>query len=124
LDLIFDTHALVWFAAGSSAFGRRAKQEADRPGSRVFVSAVTAWEYSDLRNRGRLGDAPAIDILQAEMVFELLDFPARLWELATDLPDIHRDPVDRMLVAHAIAADLVIVTADRRIGSYPVRTLW
>jgi PIN domain nuclease of toxin-antitoxin system len=43
---------------------------------------------------------------------------------ADSLPDIHRDPVDRMLIAHAIAAGLVLVTADRQIDRYPVRTLW
>jgi PIN domain nuclease of toxin-antitoxin system len=58
------------------------------------------------------------------MGFALLDFPASLWELAETLPDIHRDPADRMLVAHAIAADLVLVTADRRMAEYPVRILW
>ena len=124
MDLIFDTHALVWFAAGSPAFGRLAKLQADQPESRVYVSAVTAWEYSDLRTRRRLANAPRLDQLQAEMGFELLDLPGGVWELATTLPDIHRDPVDRMLIAHAIAANLVLVTADRRIGEYPVRTLW
>ena len=124
MDLIFDTHALVWFAIGSPAFGRRAKEESDRAETRIFVSAVTAWEYSDLRNRGRLGSAPPIDRLQEEMGFELVDFPASLWELAHSLPDIHRDPTDRMLIAHSINADLVLVTADRQMQRYPVRTLW
>lgn len=124
MDLIFDTHALVWFAAGSSAFGRLARLQAERAETRVYVSAVTAWEYSDLRTRRRLAKAPPLDALRQEMGFELLDFPGSVWELATTLPDIHRDPVDRMLVAHAMLAGLVVVTADRRIAQYPVRTLW
>jgi PIN domain nuclease of toxin-antitoxin system len=122
--LIFDTHALVWFAVGSPAFGRRAKAASDRSDSRIFVSAVTAWEYADLRHRGRLGDAPVLAGLQADMGFDLLDYPGSAWVHAHGLPDIHRDPVDRMLIAHALAEDLTIVTADRRIHSYPVRTLW
>lgn len=124
MDLIFDTHALVWFAIGSPRFGRKAKEECGRADSRIFVSAVTAWEYADLRHRGRLADGPSLDLLQAEMGFQLLDYPASAWERARELPDIHRDPVDRMLIAHALAEGMTIVTADRRIHSYPVRTLW
>lgn len=124
LDLIFDTHALVWFAAGSALFGRAAKQQSDQPETRIFVSAVTAYEYADLRARGRLGDAPPLDLLEAEMGYQLLDLPGSVWEIASALPDIHRDPVDRMLIAHAIAANLVLVSADRNIHGYPVRTLW
>jgi PIN domain nuclease of toxin-antitoxin system len=41
-----------------------------------------------------------------------------------ELPMIHRDPFDRMLVAQALATDLTLVTRDRRLRSYPVPTLW
>lgn len=40
------------------------------------------------------------------------------------LPEIHRDPFDRMLIAQAMVEELPIVTNDVRIGSYPVQTVW
>jgi len=88
------------------------------------VSAITAWEYADLQKRRRLPTTEDILHLQSLYGFELLDFPSSAWALAEELPDIHRDPVDRMFIAHAIAADLTIVTADRSIRRYPVKTLW
>ena len=124
MDLIFDTHALVWFGAGSPRFSRRVRHETEAPDCRIYVSAVTAWEYSDLLNRGRLPGATELDVLQLGLGFEILDWTAELWRYAKRLPDLHRDPVDRMLVAHAIEADLTIATADRTIPCYPVRTLW
>lgn len=56
--------------------------------------------------------------------FEIVDFSADLWVMAAALPAIHRDPVDRMLIAHAMALNMVLVTGDRTIRRYPVPSLW
>jgi PIN domain nuclease of toxin-antitoxin system len=124
LDLIFDTHALVWFGAGSSSFSKSVLEALEQPDCRTFVSAVTAWEYSDLVARGRLPGAAGLHVLQKGLGFELLDLPAGLWRRASVLPAIHRDPIDRMLIAHALEAGLVLVTADRQMRDYPVQSLW
>jgi PIN domain nuclease of toxin-antitoxin system len=50
-------------------------------------------------------------------------FPAGCWELLMDLPAIHRDPVDRMLVTHALVKDMALVTADANIRRYPVNCI-
>ena len=50
------------------------------------------------------------------------DVPTDLWELADRLPDLHGDPMDRMLIAHALPADLPLLTADATIQNYPIRT--
>jgi PIN domain nuclease of toxin-antitoxin system len=42
----------------------------------------------------------------------------------TRLPRLHRDPFDRMLVCQAIAGGMAILTPDREVAAYPVRTLW
>lgn len=54
----------------------------------------------------------------------LRDLPAEVWRLADRLPDLHRDPIDRMLLAHAMHDDVTLVTADRTMHAYPVATLW
>jgi PIN domain nuclease of toxin-antitoxin system len=51
-----------------------------------------------------------------------LDEPAVLQ--LTRLPEIHKDPFDRMLICQAIAHGLIILTPDPLIGQYPLRTLW
>lgn len=124
MDLIFDTHALAWYSAGSRKFSRIARQEVDKPETRIFVSAVTAWEYADLIVRARLPGAAPFDALRSRMGFEILGLPVELWRAAQTLPNIHRDPIDRMLVAHAIEAGLTLVTADAAMQAYPVKTLW
>lgn len=85
---------------------------------------MTAWEYVYLWQRGRIPEAAHFGDVLDMMDFTLLDFPGNAWSLASGLPPIHRDPVDRMLIAHAIAADLTLVTADKAMRRYPVKSLW
>ena len=46
--------------------------------------------------------------------------PQRIWQAVGRLPDIHRDPIDRMLIAHALAEGCTLATADANIRKYPV----
>lgn len=124
MDLILDTHTLLWLVTGDRRLSQTLVAGLADPDTHCFVSAVTAWEYSDLHRRGRLPGSVPLPLAQERFGFSLLDLPADLWTQAEALPDIHGDPVDRMLIAHAIAANLVLVTADRKIARYPVRTLW
>jgi PIN domain nuclease of toxin-antitoxin system len=124
LDLLLDTHVLVWFAAGDARLSQGFLSLLPDAATRLFVSAVTAHEYADLLARGRFGEGVGLEQLQGVMGFHLLDFPAASWAAVVTLPDIHRDPVDRMLVAHAITLDLPIATADATLARYPVRIVW
>jgi PIN domain nuclease of toxin-antitoxin system len=124
LDLILDTHALAWIASDDRRLSQRLVAAMRDPETRLMVSAVTAYEYSDLLARGRLPTEVDIGILQAVLGFVLVDYSAALWSVATALPDIHRDPVDRMLIAHSIAIEATLVTADETMQRYPVKILW
>jgi PIN domain nuclease of toxin-antitoxin system len=50
----------------------------------------------------------------------LIDLPQDIWRVVGDLPDIHRDPLDRLLIAHALTEGMTLVTADTNIRRYPV----
>jgi PIN domain nuclease of toxin-antitoxin system len=88
--------------------------------SELFVSAVIAFEYSDLAARGRLPVDEPIGELVSRFDLIVLPLPENAYTVLPDLPDIHRDPVDRMLIAHALADDMTLVTADANIRRYPV----
>jgi len=124
MDLILDTQALLWLVTGDSRLSPALVQQLADPDTRCFVSAVTAWEYSDLHLRGRLPGSAALSVAREKLGFEILDFTSDLWTQAAELPHIHGDPIDRMLVAHARALGMTLATADREIRRYPVATLW
>ncbi len=94
----------------------------------VYVSAASVWEIVIKVAAGRLelGGPPAAVIPEQ---LELNGFTPLAVELphvleAAGLPAVHGDQFDRMLVAQAIREQLVLVSADERLRSYPVRTIW
>jgi PIN domain nuclease of toxin-antitoxin system len=124
LALLLDTQILVWIGSGNPRLPNHVRRQILDADATLFVSAVTAWEFVDLEDRLRFPDgvsfAPIVDRLDAT----LLDYPADAWKVVRQLPKVHLDPVDRMVIAHAIVADLTLVTADAEMRAYPVKTLW
>ena len=120
--ILADTHVLVWLTGKNSRLPDAARERLlDEP---FAVSAVTAFEYADLQQRGRLGHAPPLEILRVGLDFEILPFVEEAAVLAAQLEHIPGDPIDHMLVAHALALDATLTTADAKIRQYPVKTLW
>jgi PIN domain nuclease of toxin-antitoxin system len=124
LDLLLDTQVLVWLASGDRRLTRQAAAAIDDLSNAAFVSAVTAAEYVDLQVRGRFPLDVGLGELLRNFALRLADFPGEAWRWMPTLPPLHRDPVDRMLVAHALAADMTIISADAMIRRYPVRAIW
>lgn len=122
--LLIDTQILVWTATRDARLPVGISDRLTSGHDVLFVSAVTAFEYVDLNDRGRFGaDLPLLPLLDA-LEAEVIAFPAEAWKQLLSLPDLHRDPVDRMLVAHALHDNLTLVTADATLRRYPVTLLW
>ena len=117
-----DTHILVWLGQASERLPAQARDRLIEEG--FAVSAVTAWEYADLHGRGRMRGAVSLDRIVEAFGCPIIDFPADAADVAASLPHDHGDPLDRMLVGHAISASAVLATADRKMRQYPVSLLW
>lgn len=124
MRLLLDTHLLVWLPTGDPRISAAAREAILDPGNDLFTSAVSAFELADLQRRGRLAMTESLDAFAGQLGLSVLDFPAEAWTVCADLPDVHRDPVDRMMIAHAIAGELTIVSADETVRRYPIRSLW
>lgn len=123
MNLLLDTHALLWWLADDPSLGGEARRAIADPENLVAVSAASAWEISIKRGLGKL-DAPA-DLTHAVAVsgFEPLPITLEHAEGVASLPRHHDDPFDRMLVAQARAEGLAIVTRDPRFREYEVSVL-
>lgn len=124
MRLLLDTQILVWIPLGDRRISNRAVDAIRFSDNSLHVSAPVAFEFADLQRRGRFPVEESLDSLAELIGFSVIDFPAEAWRVAEALPNIHRDPVDRMMIAHAILGGFTLVTADRTIRSYPVRSLW
>lgn len=119
-----DTHAALWLLTGEVPLGPRAAAAIDDPATEVLLSAAVVWEVAIKRGIGKLdcpdGFAAVLIGAGARAAPITLDHAARV----EHLPDIHRDPFDRLLVAQAQLERAAIVTRDPAIARYDVATIW
>jgi PIN domain nuclease of toxin-antitoxin system len=124
--LLLDTHVFLWLNAAPERLGS-ALVEIEDSRHRLVVSAASSWEIAIKHARGRLPlpDPPEryVPELIRRIGAQALSIEHAHALAVTSLPPLHRDPFDRLLVAQARSIDATLVTADERLGRYPVRTL-
>lgn len=128
MRLLLDTHALLWWLAGSDLLSVEARKAIENPANTVLVSAASAFEIATKHRLGKLPGAAAIaaDIAGcvADQGFAQLPISLRDGERAGALAGIHRDPFDRMLIAQALGEKLVLVSNEALFDRYGVSRLW
>jgi PIN domain nuclease of toxin-antitoxin system len=126
VNLLLDTHSLLWFLAGHRRLSQRARLAAESPANAVYASAVSGYELAYRRMRGLLEFTVIDELSEYVQRARLIELPVTLAHTiaAGELPWVHRDPWDRILVAQAKSESLTVVTADSQFESYDVKTLW
>lgn len=128
MNLLLDTHALLWFLAGDARLSGRARTAIEDLGNRRLFSIASAWEIAIKVSLGKLNlIAPFEQIIPGLLYangIELLPLrPEHVSPLIT-LPLHHRDPFDRVLVTQAIVENAAIVSADVILDQYDIRRIW
>lgn len=128
MKYLLDTHAFMWADSNSSQLSKSAKAEISDPDNMIFVSLVSIWEIQIKHQLGKLpltGELNAIvERQQQENGIELL--PIQLSHIIEldNLPLLHRDPFDRLLIAQARVGGLTLISHDSVMAQYPVQVLW
>ena len=119
MNLLLDTHIILWSASEPDRLPGRVAEELENPANDLWYSPVSVWEILLLAEKGRISVGKGIEesIRRIFQVLPLREAPLNI-EVAiqsrnVDLP--HQDPADRFLAATAIVYELVLVTADKRI---------
>ncbi len=128
MRILLDTHAFLWWISDSPELSDAAREAiADGRNAPIF-SAVSGWEIVVKAGLGKLElpDSPAkfVNEQLSHNGLEVLPIHLRHALGVYGLPDHHRDPFDRLLVAQAVVERLPILTAGPEIPRYPVETLW
>lgn len=121
--LLLDTHAFLWWLSDDPALGVETRQMMSEPRNQVLVSAASIWEISIKQAKGMLEAPEDLEALVEDEGFTKLPISLFHGQQAGKLPEIHRDPFDRMLIAQAQAEGLELVTADGVIPQYGVRVV-
>ena len=128
MRVLLDTHAFLWWLAGSDRLSGAARAAIGDPENDILVSAASAWEIAVKHRLGKLpgADDVALDVAGciASQGFLELPITVRNGERAGRLPGPHRDPFDRMLIAQALALDLPLVSLETLFDRYGVTRIW
>lgn len=118
MKVLLDTHILLWWLDANPLLPEEAIGLIRDPENTIFVSAVSLWEIWLKQSLGKLRlPANFVERLAAES-FENLPLTAAQTQRVAQMPWVHRDPFDRMLVAQAQAESLVLLTADDVLAGY------
>jgi PIN domain nuclease of toxin-antitoxin system len=124
MKLLLDTHIFLWYITNDRRLAPDLASAIRDEENEVYLSVVSIWEALVKHQGGRLDlPAPADRYLQEKQrQHRIISLPLEGGAVARvlQLPAIHRDPFDRMLICQAIHHVLTLATVDDQISGYPV----
>ena len=125
MKLLLDTHTLIWFSSNSEKIPQRILHELINPDNSLYISAVSLWEIVIKVGLGKL-DISFDNLLAklANIEINILQIESTFLAKVMDLPYIHKDPFDRLIIATALVTDMTILTTDENIRKYDVSWMW
>lgn len=125
---LLDTHTFLWWVADDSRLSDSARDIIAEPNNTLVLSAASAWEIVIKVRTGKLilPEEPEYYIPSrlASNQFESLPIHLSHALQVSQLPDYHRDPFDRIIIAQSQVEQIPILTLDNLIAQYPISTIW
>ena len=124
--ILVDSCAIIWLATGDRKLSKLAR-DAMRDAELLCFSSISIWEIARLVKAGDL-ELPVSPTRLAELLveqYEMKELPVNnsISLRASALPEIHKDPADRFIIATALLNDFTVVTGDHRFAEYGVETI-
>jgi len=120
--LLLDTHLLLWAAGAPDRLSREVRALLSDPANVLVFSAASLWEITIKAGLGRADfriDPHGLRRGLIENDYEELPITSHHAVAVAGLPDLHRDPFDRILVAQALVEGMILVTHDPLVQAYP-----
>ncbi len=124
MRLLLDTHIFLWYIQDDSRLAAAWDQIIGDPRNQVFLSVVSIWEIIIKYQIGKLPlpEVPEIYLPRLRMQHQMTSLPVGEDSVSgvAQLPLLHNDPFDRLLIAQAMQHNLTLVTVDAAIRAYPM----
>ncbi len=131
MKFLLDTHIFLWASIEPDNLSQNVLKIIENSANILFLSSASVWEISI---KHKLGKLKILDknlnfttfIEESIKYMNLNELPIRIKHIYSlyNLPSIHKDPFDRILTSQALAEDLILITNDKIIKKYNVKTVW
>ncbi|OFX28135.1 MAG: twitching motility protein PilT [Bacteroidetes bacterium GWA2_31_9] len=128
MKLLLDTHTFLWFINDDKRLSLKAKELISKPNNIRYLSYASIWEIAIKSSLGRI-EIP-IDfekfIEEQLKINNILIFPFSISHLAKvkELPFIHKDPFDRIIISQSIIENVSILGIDSVFDKYGITRIW
>lgn len=122
MKLLLDTHLLLWVAAEPEKLSVVALQAIEDPQNQLLFSPASLWEVAIKRGLGRADFTVDPRLLRRGLLdngYEELSITGAHAVAVDELPAIHKDPFDRILIAQSIVEGISLMTVDDLVAQYP-----
>ena len=123
MRILLDTHIFLWMINDSKRLSSEFKQIIQNPRNEKFLSVVSIWECVVKYQIGKLNfpNSPEmyLPLKRREHFVKILTVEENTVAQLIKLPLLHRDPFDRLIMAHALQYELIIMTEDTAMLAYP-----
>jgi PIN domain nuclease of toxin-antitoxin system len=123
MKLLLDTHVLIWALSTPERIKPKVQDLLTNVDNIVLVSVASLWELQIKKSLNKISLPNDFIPQLQENGFDLLDINYKHIVILSELPLIHRDPFDRMLIAQTIYEDLSLITSDSEIIKYDVQII-
>lgn len=128
MRILLDTAVLLWMAEAPENLSPPARAALTCGEHEIWVHQASLWELQIKASLGRLQLDPTprawVERARVELRLEYARVEDDAIAMLERLPALHGDPFDRLLLAHALAYGLTLVSSDRQIHRYPVPVIW
>ena len=128
MNLLLDTHAVLWWLENNRRLSRRAVRAIADPANRCWLSVVSIFEIETKHRLGKLTLPAPLHVGWDTTLFaekwDVLSVSLPHARYAGRLPGTHGDPFDRLLAAQAEIDELTLITCDDVFATFGTRTLW
>lgn len=128
MNFLLDTHVFLWMAAEPEKLSVKAEECIMNAANTLYLSIVSLWEMQIKTQLGKLSlDVPLHELWYKQQVHSdivlLLTKEEHVWELGK-LPQLHKDPFDRLLIAQSRYEKMGLISADDIVGKYETKIYW
>ena len=128
MKLFLDTHTFIWWDSQPEKLSNTALSLLTDSANELVLSVASLWEIQVKRQLGKLNLQLSLSeiLIQQQATNNISVLPITAPHVLTldQLPTIHKDPFDRILIAQAMYEEAVLVSADSVFASYPIQIIW